>query len=204
MKSKFGWIILLAGLLCMAAALAVFLHNRFESQQAQTASAEIVAELSGQIAAESEEQGETFPTDNPDRSMPELTVQDARYAGILTIPELELELPVLASFDYDSLQVTPCLYSGTIYRRNMVIGAHNYDAHFGRISELGIGSEVNFTDVENHTYSCEVVNLEMLKPNQNDVLTEKQHENDWDITLFTCNFSGTERITVRCKMKEIK
>ncbi len=159
MKSKFGWIILLAGLLCMAAALAVFLHNRFESQQAQTASAEIVAELSGQIAAESEEQGETFPTDNPDRSMPELTVQDAHYAGILTIPELELELPVLASFDYDSLQVTPCLYSGTIYRRNMVIGAHNYDA---------------------------------------------QHENDWDITLFTCNFSGTERITVRCKMKEIK
>ena len=52
--------------------------------------------------------------------------------------------------------------------------------------------------------SCEVVNLEMLKPNQNDVLMEKQHENDWDITLFTCNFSGTERITVRCKMKEIK
>ena len=188
----------------MAAALAVFLYNRYESQHAQTESAKIVAELSEQIAAESEEQSETFPTDNPDRSMPELTVQDARYAGILTIPELDLELPVLASFDYDSLQVTPCLYSGTIYRKNMVIGAHNYDAHFGRISDLRIGSEVRFTDVENNTYNCEVVNLEMLKPNQNDVLTEKQHESDWDITLFTCNYSGTERITVRCKMKEIK
>ena len=200
MKSKFGWIIMMAGLLCMAAALAVFLHNRFESQHAQTESAKIVAELSEQISAESEAQSETFPTDNPDRSMPELTVQDARYAGILAIPELDLELPVLASFDYDSLQVTPCLYSGTIYRKNMVIGAHNYDAHFGRISDLRIGSEVNFTDVENNTYHCEVVILEMLKPNQNDILTEKQHENDWDITLFTCNYSGTERITVRCKI----
>lgn len=200
MKSKFGWIIMMAGLLCMAAALAVFLHNRFESQHAQTESAKIVAELSEQISAESEAQSETFPTDNPDRSMPELTVQDARYAGILAIPELDLELPVLASFDYDSLQVTPCLYSGTIYRKNMVIGAHNYDAHFGRISDLRIGSEVNFTDVENNTYHCEVVSLEMLKPNQNDILTEKQHENDWDITLFTCNYSGTERITVRCKI----
>ena len=200
MKSKFGWIIMMAGLLCMAAALAVFLHNRFESQHAQTESAKIVAELSEQISAESETQSETFPTDNPDRSMPELTVQDARYAGILAIPELDLELPVLASFDYDSLQVTPCLYSGTIYRKNMVIGAHNYDAHFGRISDLRIGSEVNFTDVENNTYHCEVVSLEMLKPNQNDILTEKQHENDWDITLFTCNYSGTERITVRCKI----
>ena len=191
---------MMAGLLCMAAALAVFLHNRFESQHAQTESAKIVAELSEQISAESEAQSETFPTDNPDRSMPELTVQDARYAGILAIPELDLELPVLASFDYDSLQVTPCLYSGTIYRKNMVIGAHNYDAHFGRISDLRIGSEVRFTDVENNTYNCEVVNLEMLKPNQNDILTEKQHENDWDITLFTCNYSGTERITVRCKI----
>ena len=200
MKSKFGWIIMMAGLLCMAAALAVFLHNRFESQHAQTESAKIVAELSEQISAESEAQSETFPTDNPDRSMPELTVQDARYAGILAIPELDLELPVLASFDYDSLQVTPCLYSGTIYRKNMVIGAHNYDAHFGRISDLRIGSEVNFTDVENNTYHCEVVSLEMLKPNQNDILTEKQHENDWEITLFTCNYSGTERITVRCKI----
>ena len=190
----------MAGLLCMAAALAVFLHNRFESQHAQTESAKIVAELSEQISAESEAQSETFPTDNPDRSMTELTVQDARYAGILAIPELDLELPVLASFDYDSLQVTPCLYSGTIYRKNMVIGAHNYDAHFGRISDLRIGSEVNFTDVENNTYHCEVVSLEMLKPNQNDILTEKQHENDWDITLFTCNYSGTERITVRCKI----
>ena len=133
--------------------------------------------------------------------MPEMTVDGERYAGILRIPELELELPVLAFFDYDSLQVTPCLYSGTIYRRNMVIGAHNFDAHFGRISALGIGSEVDFTDVENNTYRCRVVNLETLKPDQNDVLTEKAHEGDWDITLFTCNYSGTERVTVRCKME---
>ncbi|MER2080073.1 MAG: sortase [Ruminococcus sp.] len=202
MKSKTGWIILLAGLLCMMAALAVFLFNQNESHQAKTASAKIVAALSEQIAEEGEENHEeTFPTDITDRTMPEMTVDGERYAGILRIPELELELPVLAFFDYDSLQVTPCLYSGTIYRRNMVIGAHNYDAHFGRISALGIGSEVDFTDVENNTYRCRVVNLETLKPDQNDVLTEKAHEGDWDITLFTCNYSGTERVTVRCKME---
>ena len=202
MKSKTGWIILLAGLLCMMAALAVFLFNQNESHQAKTASAKIVAALSEQIAEEGEENHEeTFPTDITDRTMPEMTVDGERYAGILRIPELELELPVLAFFDYDSLQVTPCLYSGTIYRRNMVIGAHNYDAHFGRISALGIGSEVDFTDVENNTYRCRVVNLETLKPDQNDVLTEKAHEGDWDITLFTCNYSGTERVTVRGKME---
>ena len=202
MKSKTGWIILLAGLLCMMAALAVFLFNQNESHQAKTASAKIVAALSEQIAEEGEENHEeTFPTDITDRTMPEMTVDGERYAGILRIPELELELPVLAFFDYDSLQVTPCLYSGTIYRRNMVIGAHNFDAHFGRISALGIGSEVDFTDVENNTYRCRVVNLETLKPDQNDVLTEKAHEGDWDITLFTCNYSGTERVTVRCKME---
>ena len=189
---------MIAGLLCIAAALGLFVHNTLASQHAGESSQKITEELEKRIAEENSGAQNEFPTDNPYRSMPHITVDDQSYIGILSIPDLELTLPVLSSFDYGALQETPCLYSGSVYRKNMVIGAHNYDSHFGRISSLPQGSQVVFTDAENHRYECEAINIETLSPNQNDELTKK-FGNDWDISLFTCNYSGTARIVVRCK-----
>lgn len=199
--NKKGLIILIAGLLCVAAAIGLFVNNALTSQRAGESSQKITEEIEKKIAEENSGEENTFPTDNPNREMPTVTVEDQDYIGILSIPELELKLPVLASFDYDSLQVTPCLYSGSIYRKNMVIGAHNYDSHFGNIGSLSQGSRVIFTDVENHRYDCEVVSMETLNPEQNDELTKK-FGNDWDMSLFTCNYSGSARIVVRCCIRE--
>ena len=174
--------------------------NAAEGSSPGTSSQRIVASLKEQIAKESESTAE-LPTDNPDRVMPALTVEGERYVGILSIPALDLTLPVGEWFSDDSIQVTPCLYSGSIYKRDMVIGAHNYDAHFGRISTLGIGDEVKFTDAEGHEFDCEVVNIETLRPEQTEELTVKKSKNDWDISLFTCNYSGSERVTVRCAIR---
>lgn len=191
---------IVAGIICVAAALGLFVYNRLQSENAKKESESIVENLSAQI-----EQGtrgaEAFPTDNPDRVMPALTAEGGRYIGILSIPALGLELPVGEWLSDDAIQITPCLYSGSIYKHDMVIGAHNYDSHFGRISSLKFGDEVVFTDAENNVYKCEVVNLETLRPEQNDVLTQKTSENDWDISLFTCTYSGSERVAVRCSLK---
>ena len=198
--NKKGLIFIIAGLLFIMAALALFVYNTIQSENAGTSSQRIVASLKEQIAKESESAAE-LPTDNPDRVMPALTVEGERYVGILSIPALDLTLPVGEWFSDDSIQVTPCLYSGSIYKRDMVIGAHNYDAHFGRISTLGIGEEVKFTDAEGHEFDCEVVNIETLRPEQTEELTVKKSKNDWDISLFTCNYSGSERVTVRCAIR---
>ena len=200
--NKKGLVSLIAGFICIMAALAFLINNILESQQAENASESIIHELNRQMDVANAVVSEDFPTDNPDRIMPEMMVDDLGYIGILSVPELDLELPVLGDFDYDALQITPCLYSGTVYQNNMVIGAHNYDAHFGRIGNLHIGATVIFTDTERHSFQYEVVNAESLKPNQNEELTQKQHENDWNLTMFTCNYSGTERVTIRCALKK--
>ncbi len=197
--NKKGLIILIAGLLCVAAAIGLFINNALASRHAEESAQKITEELEKKISEENSGAENAFPTDNPYREMPTVTVGGQPYIGILSVPESELTLPVLASFDYDSLQETPCLYSGSIYRKNMVIGAHNYDSHFGRIDSLSQGSRVIFTDTENHRYDCEVVSMETLKPDQNDELTKK-FGNDWDISLFTCNYSGSARIVVRCRI----
>ena len=200
MKSKKGIAFIVTGLLCIIAALALFVFNQAQSGHARTESENVVAVLSEQIReTASQHHGAVFPTDDPERPMPVLTVEDRSYVGILSIPALELELPVLSYFDESALQITPCLYSGSIYNNDMVIGAHNYDAHFGRLRSLVMGDEVTFTDTENNRWRFEVVDMETLGPEQNDELTVKQNENDWDMSLFTCNYTGSARLTVRCK-----
>ena len=87
-----------------------------------------------------------------------------------------------------------------MYTRDLVIAAHNYDMHFGRISSLNFDSKVIFTDTENHRYVTQVVDIETLRPDQVEELTTKTKKNDWDLTLFTCNYSGSERVTLRCKL----
>lgn len=199
MTSNKGYILLSAGLLCIIAALAVFCYNIAESERAKAASESIVAELSGEIAYAAEhEAAEAFPSDNADRTMPKLTVDGSAYAGILTVPSLGLELPVCARLDMDAMQSAPCLYSGSLYRKDMVIGAHNYDAHFGRIGSLTPGDSVIFTDAENHRCTYSVLSIETLRPEQNSELVTKAAGDDWALTLFTCNYSGSARVVVRC------
>lgn len=106
--NKKGLIFIIAGLLFIMAALALFVYNTIQSENAGTSSQRIVASLKEQIAKESESAAE-LPTDNPDRVMPALTVEGERYVGILSIPALDLTLPVGEWFSDDSIQVTPCL-----------------------------------------------------------------------------------------------
>lgn len=48
------------------------------------------------------------------------------YIGIISIPDIEVELPVMSEWSYDNLNISPCRYSGTIKQRDIVIAAHNY------------------------------------------------------------------------------
>ena len=185
------------GLLCIAAAVILFISNIVEARRAGELSSGIVSELTEMID-EQADASRDFPTDNPDREMPAFTVMDKRYAGLLGIPELDLELPVLAAFDYASLNSSPCLYSGSVYSGNMVIAAHNYSSHFGRLGRLGIGSQVSFIDVESHTYDYEVYSVETLSPSQESELTDSASY-PRELTLFTCTYSGADRIVLRCR-----
>ena len=85
---------------------------------------------------------------NPDMDMPEYTLKslgDVACIGILEIPALDLELPVISSWSYSSLRLAPCRYSGSAYKGDLVIAAHNYQSHFGGLRTLPEGSEVFFT-----------------------------------------------------------
>ena len=197
--NKKGLLFVFIGVLCIITALVFFIHNSAETRNAYEISERVTGKLRTQIAAERQNSDNTLPTDNPDRKMPAIQIEKKRYTGILEIPNLEIELPVAEDFSYEALQQTPCIYSGSVYRNDLVIAAHNYDSHFGKLSSLGFDYDVIFTDTEGNRYTFRTVNIETLNPYQHTDLVKKQNENEWDLTLFTCNYSGTQRIVVRCR-----
>ena len=110
-------------------------------------------------------------------------------------PTLQVEVPIFSEYVFDQLPYTPCRYAGSYLTDNMIVAAHNYDSHFGRIRKLDSGDRIDFTDVTGTVYHYQVIQTEILP----DTAVEEMEQGNWDLTLFTCTLSGTQRVTVRCE-----
>ena len=117
------------------------------------------------------------------------------YIGILSIPSLGLELPVMTDWSYAKLKKAPCHYYGSCYESDFVIAAHNYKSHFGRLSKLQQGDPILFTDAVGQVHRYEVVLLETLPK----TATLEMITSGFDLSLYTCTLGGASRVTVRCQ-----
>jgi sortase A len=134
-----------------------------------------------------------LPTPTPIPDMPVKQLDGYDYIGYLEIPTIGISLPVMSDWSYPQLRVSPCRFTGSAYENTMVIMAHNYDRHFGRLSSLNTGDPVQFVDAMGNIFRYIVAGQETLGPN--DLLP--MVENDYDLTLFTCTYGGASRVTVR-------
>ena len=185
------------GLLLIAAALLLTCYNLWDERRATNSAGEALRELETLRPEEPETVEETEIPDyllDPGREMPAVEVDGKRYIGVLELPSLGLELPVMESWSYPNLRVAPCRYGGSAYQDDLIIAAHNYASHFGRLKELKIGDEARFTDTEGNLFRYAVAELETL--GKYDV--EEMAAGDWDLTLFTCTYGGQSRVTARC------
>ena len=209
-KNRIGNILKGAGLILVTAAVLLLVYNLWDGHRARESEEAILAEYlqENKKASESpdasdKEDEQTIPGYllNPDMDMPEYTLKslgDVACIGILEIPALDLELPVISSWSYSSLRLAPCRYSGSAYKGDLVIAAHNYQSHFGGLRTLPEGSEVFFTDAVGNRFSYYVAVTEALTPWSVDDMTS----GEWPLTLFTCTLDSQNRVTVRCEYSE--
>ena len=193
------------GLLLIAAALLLTGFNLWDERRATDSAGKVLQELDSicpeEPQAENPETADPSEVEIPDyildpsREMPAVEIDGSVYIGVLTLPSLELELPVMETWSYPNLRIAPCRYSGSVYQDDMIIAAHNYRTHFGHLKELGTGDEVRFTDMEGNVFRYTVAELETL--GKYDV--DDMKSGDWDLTLFTCTYGGQSRVTVRCQ-----
>lgn len=200
LKNKKGKIWIFLGLLLIAAAFFLSIYNVWGDYRARIRSEEVIGDLEEAIGKRKRaETGQPLYALYPEMGMPVLNVDGEDYVGILEIPGLGLTLPVMDQWSDSGLQMTPCRYSGSVYRCDMIIAAHNYTAHFGRLNQLSIGDEVIFTDGAGHVFRYEVESLETLDGSD----VRAMEEGNWDLTLFTCTFSGESRLTLRCVLSGV-
>ena len=190
------------GLLLIAAALFLVSYNLYDELRAEQAARQAVNKLDASTNQEplASDERTVIPDYvlSPNMEMPVETINGIDFIGVLRIPTLELELPVISEWNYPNLKTAPCRYSGSAYLNNLILCGHNYASHFGRLKTLSEGDIATFTDIDGNVFIYKMVERETLNPTD----IEGMESGNWDLTLFTCTVGGQSRVTIRFELEE--
>lgn len=195
MKRKIAITLMSAGIILIGFAAVLLVYNNYENQKAQECSGRLIHSIKEDIASNELKDKITDPFDE------EMTVKEFDgygYIGYLSIPALNLDLPVMSEWDYGRLKISPCRYYGSTKTDNLVVAAHNYRAHFGYLGNLKPGDTVVFTDMDAVTHNYKVDSVDLLMSTD----VDKVKEAGDDLILYTCTYGGKKRIIVRCNYVE--
>ena len=213
-RKQKGQLLITIGLLLVAAALFLTSYNLYDNLRAEQAVRQVINKLENYFRSESAKETpadsageqESLASDKrtvipdyvlcPNMDMPVETINGIDYIGVLKIPAMELELPIISEWNYPNLRTAPCRYSGSAYMNNLILCGHNYTSHFGNLKNLWEGDIATFTDMDGNVFTYKMVEQETLLPTSIDAM----ESGDWDLTLFTCNVSGQRRVTIRFEL----
>ena len=194
-KRRLGRLCTALGTVCILLSLGLLLYDRSQELQAQRITQELAPALEEAIAQRARKRREAPPLDQEEPAQPEITLNGEVYhLGLLSIPALELELPVRRDLTDGALKLSPCRYAGSVEDGGLVIAAHNYRQHFAKLSALRPGDLIRLTDADGGVHDYTVVQTETLAGDAAAEMTDGR----WDLTLFTCTYGGGSRLTVRC------
>ena len=198
---------MLLGALLIIGAIVLTYWNQREDNAALESAVQIVPQLVEQIQDNTDAENvdpdiEVIPElykpvellTEEDKEMTEVEINGHLYIGYLSIPSLELELPIMSDWSYPKLKIAPCRYAGTLLGEDLVLMAHNYNSHFGRFTDLELDDTVIFTDVDGIVTHYQVVGQDILPPDS----VEEMTAGAFDLTLFTCTYGGKSRVTIYC------
>ena len=198
MRKSPGILCIVIGCVLLLAALGLYGYNRYEDAQAG-AEAQVVVQDLEQKLEQTVSKAESTETSSDSEEMlsPELPVvmlDGYDYIGVISIPAIDIKLPVMSNWSYPKLKISPCREFGSSRTDDLVIAAHNYESHFGKLGSVSVGDNVIFTDmdgVENHYI---VQKTDILQPTDVDAV----EHSGYDLVLYTCTYGGKTRITVFC------
>lgn len=191
MPKKSGVILISLGAVLILAALLLLLYNRSEDRRAGQEAESLLEDVRSSMAANADPDPQEEPVE-------EITYD---YAGVIAIPDLSLELPVIDQWSYARLKVAPCRQSGAAADGDLVIAAHNYKSHFGYLDRLEPGASVIFTDMEGTVYRYAVEEIRQLAPEDAEDVSSV-FSSEYPLVLYTCTPGGKARVAVFCRWAE--
>ena len=125
--------------------------------------------------------------------------------GLIEIEALELKYPIVEGADSKQLaygigHIPDTAAVGS--KGNCVLAGHRgsrYGTYFKYLNRLSAGDTVKVMDKEGNVYLYEVVSWEVVGPYDNSVKAQGEKA---ELTLLTCENSGTMRLIYHCIYKE--
>jgi len=191
---RWSLVCIVIGALLLLAALGLSACNGWEDAQAGEAAQTAVQELRQQVPSSTPAepaQPEELPLDP---ELPVAEVDGEAYVGALSIPVLGLELPIQSEWSYPNLKRAPCRVRGSSRTDDLVLAAHNYASHFGRLNTLAEGDAVSFTDMDGIENRYTVQKVEIHAPTD----VEAVEQSGFPLVLYTCTYGGKTRVVVYC------
>ena len=125
--------------------------------------------------------------------------------GLIEIEALELKYPIVEGADSKQLAYGIGHIPDTAAiggKGNCVLAGHRgsrYGTYFKYLNRLSAGDTVKVMDKEGNVYLYEAVSSEVVGPYDNSV---KAQGEETELTLLTCENSGTMRLIYHCVYKE--
>lgn len=184
-------------LIIIAIVVAVFVVKKFYNEgKTENSAKEVLAEIKTTI--ETSDEAEAVQTIDAE-------LKGYKIVGIIKIPKIDLEYPILEKTTVESLNVSITKFWGNEINEigNVTLAGHNNfsGVMFGRIKKLVIGDIIELTDAQNVTLQYEVFETKIIDPNDISCILPIE-EGRREITLITCENGKANRFIV--KAKEIK
>lgn len=203
MPKKAGILLTTVGAVLIISALLLFFYNRYEDYSAGREAEILLEDIVSAIEATDEAAAPTETEEMTEEEMllaalPEIEIDGYAYVGYVSIPALELELPVMSEWDYARLKIAPCRQFGSSRTDDLVIAAHNYTKHFGKLTIVEVGTDVFFTDMDGIENHYTVQRVSTLAPEDVDAVLNS----GYDLVLYTCTLGGATRVVAFCERIE--
>lgn len=203
MKRKIiGIICIFAGLALLSVPLFFSLYGGMRNRELLEEIEQSILEDTGHEEEMQEDKGEACP-DEAEKAV----YQEGDVIGIIEVEALDLKYPVVEGAGSSELNAgighIPDT-AGIGETGNCVLAGHRgsrYGTYFKYLNRISIGDEIKLTDKEGNVYLYEAAEMKVVGPYDNSV---KNQGEERELTLLTCENSGTMRLIVTCVWKGIE
>jgi len=145
---------------------------------------------------------------NSDKPIKEINqqIQGHKVVGIIKIPKIELEYPILETTTKETLNLSITKFWGNQINEigNVSLAGHNNlnGTMFGKTKRLEVGDIIELTDIQNVTLKYKIFKMYVIDPNDISCILPEQ-EGTREVTLITCTNGNKNRLIVKAREENI-
>lgn len=145
---------------------------------------------------------ESFKNNEDVTNQIDQNIQGHKVVGIIKVPKLELEYPILENTNKQTLNLSITKFWGNKINEigNVTLAGHNNlnGTMFGKIKKLQEGDIIELTDIQNVTLKYKVFKVYVIDPNDITCILPEQ-ENVREVTLITCTNGNKNRLIAKAR-----